>query len=178
VPVEAGERQADFAREAHFRRGAACAIKVPASVPASKLRRLVGVIAFFPSGAHARSRDNVPLQCLLTHAANCSAWWAPPPWQKAGRNPTSLHHGGRSRRARHLRLRQPDQPDAEHRPHRARRGSPLQLLLHQFHLHAQPAAILTGQYSHKNGVYTLDDVLDPSAITSPRNCKAQVTRRR
>ena len=41
------------------------------------------------------------------------------------------------------------------------------------------AAILTGQYSHKNGVYyprTSRSI--PSAITSPRNCSARATRPR
>ena len=45
-----------------------------------------------------------------------------------------------------------------------RRHALRQLLLHQLHLHAQPrGVILTGQYSHINGVYTLDEPLDPAA---------------
>ena len=34
------------------------------------------------------------------------------------------------------------------------------------------AAILTGQYSNRNGVYTLNDRLDPPAITWRKNCSA------
>ena len=49
-----------------------------------------------------------------------------------------LHDGGRSRLARHLRLREPHQHDAQYRPHRATGHAVRQLLLHELDLHAQP----------------------------------------
>ena len=62
----------------------------------------------------------------------------PPSPQPPGAPEHPLHHGGRSCRARHQRLRQPDQSDAQYRPHRQGGHAFRQLLLHQLHLHAQP----------------------------------------
>jgi len=39
------------------------------------------------------------------------------------------------------------------------------------------ASIMTGQYSHSNGVRTLDDDLDRGVTTLPSNCEARATKR-
>jgi hypothetical protein len=72
---------------------------------------------------------------------------------------------------RHLSLWQPYQPDANlDRIAQVARGS--KLFLHHFHLHAQPAAILNGQYCHSITASNASPVrLDPARQRSQTAAK-------